>query len=160
MYSAYKLNKQGDYIQPWCTPFPIWSHVHGSMSSSNHGFLTCIEFSQEAGKVVWYSHHLKNFPEFVVIHTVKGFGVVNKAEVDVFWNSLAFSMIQWTLSIWSLVPLPFLNPAWPSENSQFTFCWSLAWRILSITLLACYMSAIVWYFEHSLTFPFFGIEVG
>ena len=54
------------------------------MSSSNCCFLTCIEISQEAGKVVWYSHHLKNFPQFVVIHTVKGFGIVNKAEVDVF----------------------------------------------------------------------------
>ena len=46
--------------------------------------MTCIKISQEAGKVVWYSHLLKNFPQFVVIHIVKGFGVVNKAEVDVF----------------------------------------------------------------------------
>ena len=59
-----------------------------------------------------------------------------------FWNSLAFSMIQWMLTIWSLVPLPFLNPAWTSGSSQFMYCWSLAWRILSITLLACKMSAI------------------
>ena len=54
------------------------------MSSSNCCFLICIQISQEADKVVWYSHLLKNFPEFVVIYTVKGFGVVNKAEVDVF----------------------------------------------------------------------------
>ena len=52
-----------------------------------------------------------------------------------FWNSLAFPMIQWMLAIWSLVPLPFLNPAWTSGSSQLTYCWSLAWRILSITLL-------------------------
>ena len=52
-----------------------------------------------------------------------------------FWNSLAFSMIQQMLSIWSLVSLPFLNPAWTSGSSWFTYCWSLAWRILSITLL-------------------------
>ena len=45
------------------------------------------------------------------------------------------------LAIWSLVPLPFLNPAWTSGNSQFTYCWSLAWRILSINWLACEMSA-------------------
>ena len=51
------------------------------MSGSNYCFLTCIQISQEAGKVVWYSHLLKNFPQFVVTHTVKGFGVVNKAEV-------------------------------------------------------------------------------
>ena len=62
-------------------------------------FLSCIQTSQEAGKVVWYSHLLKNFPESFVIHTVKGFGIVSKAEVDVFWNYLAFSMIQWMLAI-------------------------------------------------------------
>ena len=55
-----------------------------SMSSSNYCFLTCIQISQEAGKVVWYFHLLKNFPQFVVIHIVKGFGVLNKAEVDAF----------------------------------------------------------------------------
>ena len=54
------------------------------MSGSNCCFLTCIQVSQEAGQVVWYSHLLKNFPQFIVIHTVKGFGIVNKAEVDVF----------------------------------------------------------------------------
>ena len=54
------------------------------MSSSNCCFLACILISQEAGKVVWYSHLLKNVPQFVVIHIVKGFGIVNKAEVDVF----------------------------------------------------------------------------
>ena len=47
-------------------------------------FLTCIQVSQEAGQVVWYSHLLKNFPQFIVIHTVKGFGIVNKAEIGVF----------------------------------------------------------------------------
>ena len=54
------------------------------MSSSNCCFLNCIEVSQEAGKVVWYSHLLKNFPQFVVIHPVNGFSIVNEAEVDVF----------------------------------------------------------------------------
>ena len=72
------------------------------------------------------------------------------------WNSLAFSVTQRMLAIWSLVPLPFLKPAWTSASSWFTYCWSLACRILSITLLACEMSAIVWWFEHSLALPFFG----
>ena len=54
------------------------------MSGSNCCFLTCVQIFQEAGQVVWYSHFLRNFPQFVVIHTVKGFGIVNKAEVDVF----------------------------------------------------------------------------
>ena len=73
-----------------------------------------------------------------------------------FWNSLACSMIQWMLAIWSLLPLPFLNPAHPSGISQFTYCWSLVFRILSIILLACEMSAIVWYFEQSLALTFLG----
>ena len=57
------------------------------MSSSN---LTCIQVSQEAGKVVWYSHFFKNFPQFVVIHKIKGFNVVNKAEVDIFLEFSCF----------------------------------------------------------------------
>ena len=74
-----------------------------------------------------------------------------------FLNFLAFSMIQQMLAIWSLVPLPFLKPAWTSGISQFACCWSPAWRILSIILLACEISATVWLFEHSLALPFFGI---
>ena len=54
------------------------------MSSSNCCFLTCIQISQEASLVFWYSHLFQNFPQFIVIHTVKGFGIVNKAEIDVF----------------------------------------------------------------------------
>ena len=76
-----------------------------------------------------------------------------------FWNSLAFSMIQRVLAIWSLAPLPFLNAACTSGSYWFTYCWSLAWRILSITLLAHEKSAIVWLFEHFLALPFFGIGI-
>ena len=50
------------------------------MSRSNCCFLTCIQISQETGQVVWYAHLFQNFPEFVVLHTIKGFGIVNKAE--------------------------------------------------------------------------------
>ena len=60
------------------------------MSSCNRCCLTCIQISQEAGKVVWYSHLFKNFPRFVVIHTVKDFGLVSKAEVDVFLELSGF----------------------------------------------------------------------
>ena len=77
-------------------------------------FLTCIQIVQEAGQVVWYSHLLKNFLQFVLIYTVKGFGIVNKAAVDVFLELSCFSMIQWMLAVWCLVPLPFLKPAWRS----------------------------------------------
>ena len=57
MYSAYKLNKQGDNIQPWCTLFPYLEPFCCSISSSNCCFLTCIQVSQESGQAVWYSHH-------------------------------------------------------------------------------------------------------
>ena len=60
------------------------------MSSSNCCFLTCIQISQEVDQVVWYSHIFKTFPQCVVIHTVKGFGMVNKAKVDVFLEISCF----------------------------------------------------------------------
>ena len=64
--------------------------VCSSMSGSNCCFFTCIQISQQAGKMVWYSHLLENFPQIIVIHTVKGFSVVNKAEVDVFLELSCF----------------------------------------------------------------------
>ena len=106
--------------------------------------------------MVWYSHLLKNFPQFVVIHTVKGFGIVNKAEIDVFLELSCFfddpsdvgnlisgssTFSKTSLNIWKLTVHILL---------------SLAWRILSNTLLACEMSAIV-QFEHSLALPFLGV---
>ena len=96
-------------------------------SSSNCCFLTCIQMSQEAGPVVWYSHLFQNFPQFIVIHTVKGFGIVNKAEVDVFLElscffcdpvdvgnlisgSSAFS--KTSLNIWNFVVHVLLKQFW------------------------------------------------
>ena len=206
------------------------------MSSSNCWFLTCIQVSQEADQVVWHSHLFQNFPQLIVIHTVKGFGTVNKAEIDVFlelscflhdpvevgnlisghsafsflffFNFILFfnfTILYWFCHIskwihhryacvphpepssllpphtiplghpsapatsiqyrasnldWRFIsymilyifqchspksshPFPFLKPAWIPGSSRFTYCWSLTWRILSITLLACEMSAIV-----------------
>ena len=81
------------------------------MSGSNCCFLTCIQISQEAGKVVWYSHLFKDIPQFVVIHIVKCFGIVNKAEVDVFLEISCFSDDLMDVGNLILVPLPFLNPA-------------------------------------------------
>ena len=75
------------YLEPVCC----------SMSSSNCCFLTCIQISQEASQMVWSSHIFKNFPQFVVIHTAKGFGIVNKTEVDVFLELLLF---QWSSGCW------------------------------------------------------------
>ena len=70
--------------------FPNLEPVCCTMSAFNCCFLTCIHISQEAGQVVWYSHLFKNFPQFMVIHTVKGFGIVNKAEVYVFLELSCF----------------------------------------------------------------------
>ena len=130
--------------------FPYLEPVCFSMSNSNCCFLTWIQNSQEAGQVVWYSHHFKNFSEFAVVHTAKGFGIINKAEVGVFLELSCFFNDPTELAIWSLVPLPFLNPAWTTGSSWFMYCWSQAWRILRITLLVCEMSAIVRWFERSL----------
>ena len=67
-------------------------------------------------------------------------------------------LFLWSNESWqSLVPLPFLNPACTSGISWFAYCWSLAWRILGITLLVCEMSAIVQEFELSLALSFFQI---
>ena len=62
------------------------------MFNSNCCFLICIQISQEAGKVVWYSNFFKDFPQFAVIHTIKGFGVVNEAEVDDFLDFLLLNL--------------------------------------------------------------------
>ena len=70
--------------------FPDLEPVYCSMSSSNCCFLTCIQISQEAGQVVWYSHLFQNFPQFIVIHAVKGFGIVSEARGDIFLNSNFF----------------------------------------------------------------------
>ena len=127
------------------------------MSSSNCCFLTCIQISQEADQVVWYSYLFKNFPKFIVIHTGKGFGIVNKKEIDVSLELSCF--FDDPADVGNLISgsSAFSKTSLNIRSSQFTYCWSLAWRILSITLLACEMSAIARQFEHSLALPFFGI---
>jgi len=88
-----------------------------------------------------------------VIHTVKGFSVVDETDV----SGILLLSLWSSEAIWSLVPLRSHNPACASGSSQFMYCWILAWRILNITLPVCKMSAIVWHFEHSLALLFFGI---
>ena len=109
--------------------FPNLEPVCCSMSSSNCCFLTCIQISQEAGQVVWYSHLFQNFPQFVVIHTVKGFGIVNKAEVGVFLELLCF--FDDPVDVGNLISgsSAFCKSSLNIWSSQFMYCWSLAWRI-------------------------------
>ena len=113
------------FLEPFCC----------SMSSSNCCFLTCILVSQEAGQVVWNSHLFQNFPQFIVIHTVKGFGIVNKAEIDVFLelscffndpadvgnlisDSSAFS--KTSLNIWKFMVHVLLKPGLENFEHYFT----------------------------------------
>ena len=127
MYSSYKLNKQGDNIQPWRTPFPIWNQSVGPCPVLTVASWPPYRFLKR--QVRWSGIPISfRIFQFIVIHTVKGFGIVNEAEIDIFWNSLAFLMSHRMLAIWSLVPLPFLKPAWTSGSSGFTYCWSLAWH--------------------------------
>ena len=89
-YSAYKLNKQSDNIQPWRTPFPIWNQSVVPYLVLTIASWPAEQISQEEGKVICYSHPFQNFPQFIVIHTVKAFGIVIKAEIDVFMELSCF----------------------------------------------------------------------
>ena len=107
--------------------------------------------------MVWYSHLFQNFPQFIVIHTVKGFGIVNKAEIDVFLEPSCF--FDDPVDVGNLISGSSAFSKTSLNIRKFTVHILLkpGWRILSITLLACEMSAIVRQFEHSLALPFFGI---
>ena len=108
------------------------------MSSSNCCFLTCIQISQEAGQVVWYSHLFQNLPQFIVIHTVKGFGIVNQAEIDVFLELSCFfhdpedvgnlisdssTFSKTSLNIWKFTVHVLLKPGLENFEHYFTSMW-------------------------------------
>ena len=107
------------------------------MSSYNCCFLTCIQVSQQEGQyqMVWCSHLLKNFPQFIVIHTVKGFGIVNKAEIDAFLELLCFfgdltdvgnlisgssAFSKSSLNIWKYMVHVLLKPGLENFEQYFT----------------------------------------
>ena len=127
------------------------------MFGSNCCFLTCIQISQEAGKVVWYSHRFQNFPQFIVIRRVKGFGVVNKAEVDVFLEfSCSFydpmdvenlisgssAFYKSSLNIWKFSVHILLKPSLENFEHYFSIVWdecncavlNILWHCLSLEL--------------------------
>ena len=134
------------YLEPVC----------GSISGSNCCFLTCIQVSQEAGQVVWYSHLFQNFPQFIAIHTVKGVGIVNKTEIDVFLElscffhmdpvdvgnlisgSSAFS--KTSLNIWKFTGHVLLKPGLDNFEHYFTRMWdecncAAVWTFFGIAFL-------------------------
>ena len=135
--------------------FPNLEPVCCSMSGSNCCFLTCIRVFQELGKVVRYSHLFKNIPQFVVIHTVKGFSIVNEAEVDAF---LEFSCILYdptdvgnlisgssafsksSLNIWKFMVHILLKPGLENLEDYFANVWDeyncvVVWAFFGIALL-------------------------
>ena len=142
MYSAYKLNKQGDNIQPWCTSFPIW----------NQSFVPCPALSVSSWPAYIFLRRQVRWSDILIawrifhrfLWSTRSKALVYSMKQVFFCNSLAFSLIQLMLAIWSLVPLPFLNLAWNIWELSVHILWSLTWRTFSITLLVCETSAIVW----------------
>ena len=135
------------------------------MSGSNCCFLICIQISQEAGQVVWCSHLLKNFPQFVVIHTVKGFGVINKEEVHVFLEFSCFfcdpmdvgSLISGisafsksSLNTWKFMVHILLRPGLENFEHYFTSVWDECDCAIVLTF---FVIALLWNWNENWPFP-------
>ena len=151
--------------------FPNSEPVCCFMYSSNCCFLTCIQISQEVGKTVWYSHLLKNFPKFVVIHTVKGFSVVSKAEVDVFLELSSFfddpvdagnlisgssAFSKSSLNIWKFTVHVLLKPGLENFEHFFASVWdecncAVVWTFFGI--------AFLWEWNENWPFPGYTVAV-
>ena len=129
------------YLEPVCC----------SMSSSNCCFLICIQISQEAGQVIWYSHLFQNFPQFSVIHTVKGFGIVNKAEIDIFLEFscffddpvdignlifVSFAFSKTSLNIWKFTVHILLKPGLENFKYNLTSVWDMI-SLYMLSLQSC-----------------------
>ena len=149
------LMYSSSYLEPVCC----------SMSSSNCCFLTCIQISQKAGQVVWCSYLFKNFPQFVVIHIVKGFDIVNKAEMDVFMElscffkdpadvgnlisgSSAFS--KSSLNIWKFMVHILLKPCLENFEHYFASVWD---ECNCVVVWAFFGIAFLWDCNENLPFP-------
>ena len=143
------------YLEPVCC----------SMSSSNCCFLTCIQISQEAGQVVWSSHLFQDFPQFIVIHTVKVFGIVNKADVDIFLELSCFfdnpanvgNLISGSspfpktiLNIWKFTVHLMLKPGLENFEHYFTSVWD---QCYCAVVWAFFGIAFLWDWNENWTFP-------
>ena len=145
------------YLEPFCC----------SMSSSDCCFLTCIQVSQEAGQVVWYAHLFQNFPKFIVIHTVKGFSIVNKAEIDVFMELFRWSFFnipvdvgnlisgfsafsKTSLNIWKFMVLILLKPCLENFEHYFTSMWD---KCNCAVVGAFFGVAFLWDWNENWPFP-------
>ena len=148
MYSEYKLNKQGDNIQPWCTPFPVL----------NQSVVPCPVLnvaSWPAYRCLWYSHLFKNFPQFVVIHRVKVSSIIEEEEVDAFLEfpclfydpvdasnliSGSSAFPKTSLNIWKFTVHVLLKPGLENFEHYFTSVWdeynyAVIWAFFGIVFL-------------------------
>ena len=144
----------------------MWSQRIGhDWVTFTFSFLTCMLIFQDPGKVVWYSHHIKNFPQFVVIYTVKGFGAVNKAEIDVFLElscffhdpagvgnlisgSSAFS--KTSLNIRGFTIHVLLKPGLENFEHYFTSMWN---ECNCVVVWAFFCIAFLWDWNENWPFP-------
>ena len=153
MYSAYKLNDQGDNVQPWSTPFPIWNQSVVPCPVLTVASLPAYRFLKR--QAVWYSHLLKDFPQFVVIHTVKGFSLVNEEQVDAFLEfscffydptdvgnliSGSFVFSKSSLNIWKVSVQVLLKPGSKNFEQYFARVWDecngvVVWTVFGIVFL-------------------------
>ena len=149
--------------------FPNLEPVHCFKSSSNCCFFTCIQVSQEASKVVWYSQLFKNFPQLFVIYTDKGFSIVNETEVDVFLEFFCFfcdpmdvgnlmsgssAFSKSSLSIWKFSVHVLLKPSLENFEHYFASLWNecncvVLWTFFGIALKNAQLSNWVdrWYYQ-------------
>ena len=143
--TIYSLMYSFSYLEPVCC----------SVSSSNRCFLTCIQISQEARQEVWYSHISQNFTQLIVIHTVKGFGTVSKAEIDVFLELSCFfndpmdagnlisgssAFLKSSLNIWKFLVHILLKPGLENFEPYFASMWDgcncvVVWAFFGIAFL-------------------------
>ena len=135
------------------------------MSSFNCCFLTCIQISQEACQVVWNSHLFQNFPQFIVIHTVKSFGIVNKTEIDVFlefscfyddpadvrnWISGSSGFSKTSLNIWKFMVHVLLKPDLENFEHYFISLWD---ECNCVVVWASFGTAFLWDWNKNWPFP-------
>ena len=157
MYSAYKLNKQGENMQPWRTPFPIWNQ--SVVPCPVLTVASCPAYRFLKRQVRWSGIPIsQNFPQFIVIHTVKGFGIVNKAERDVFLELFRFfhdpadvcnlisgssAFSKTSLNIWKFMVCVLLRPGLENfehfltsmwDECNCAVVWAFFWHCLSLAL--------------------------
>ena len=138
MYSAYKLNKQADNIQPWCTPFPVWNQSVVLCPVLTIASWPAYRFLKRQVRWSGIPISFRYFPQFIVIHTIKGFGIVNKAEIDVFLEISSFfhdpadvgnlisgfsAFSKTSLNIWKFTVHILLKPGLENFEHYFTSMW-------------------------------------